>query len=75
MATKRQNIANCGMCGSSGYRGVSACGAKWIARISDANANRLNLGLFKTKENAALAYNFAALEHFGEFAHFNKAAI
>jgi hypothetical protein len=76
LATRRQNIANCCLNGPSGYRGVSFIKTicRWRARITTESGKRLVLGDFSSKENAALAYNFAALEHFGEFAYFNKAS-
>jgi hypothetical protein len=56
----------------SGYKGVSWCKQtkKWRAQIAK-NSKDLHLGRFKTKEEAARAYNDAALEHFGEFAYLN----
>jgi hypothetical protein len=50
------------------YKGVTFCKAtkKWRAQLNG------HLGRFDTIEEAALAYNAAALEHFGEFAHLNK---
>lgn len=57
-----------------GYKGVkpSRISGAWDARIT-VNGKEIYLGYFKRKENAALAYNFAALEHFGSFARYNKA--
>lgn len=57
---------------SSKYKGVcwhKKC-KKWSAQIGVKKA-QVHLGLFETEEAAALAYNKAALEHFGEFAHLN----
>lgn len=57
---------------TSGYKGVSrdkSCG-NWKAYIR-VNGKLLHLGNFKTKELAAMAYNIAAIEHFGEFARPN----
>lgn len=56
---------------SSGYRGVSAKGAKWLAQITVRGA-WMYLGLHSTADAAARAYNQAAREHFGEFAHLNE---
>jgi hypothetical protein len=50
------------------YKGVTFCRAtqKWRAQLNG------HLGRFDTIEEAALAYNAAAVEHFGEFANLNK---
>lgn len=57
---------------TSGFRGVtwSKNARKWDARLMK-NYKHIYLGLFKTKKEAALAYDKAALEHFGEFANLN----
>lgn len=54
------------------YKGVTFCRqtGKWRAQIT-VNYRATHLGRFVTIEEAALAYNQAALEHFGEFAHLN----
>jgi hypothetical protein len=43
---------------------------KWISKIC-VNYKQMNLGRFSTAEEAALAYDIAAKEHFGEFARTN----
>ena len=55
---------------SSGYRGVYAYKNKWRARI-EVDGNEIHLGDFEVKEDAARAYNEAALKHLGEFACVN----
>jgi hypothetical protein len=57
---------------TSRFKGVDRFKGKWRARIL-VRDKRLGLGNFDREENAALAYNFAALEHFGEFARYNVA--
>lgn len=56
---------------TSGYRGVYLKGKRWAARIK-LNYRYINLGCFDTKEGAALAYNGAALKHYGAFARLNN---
>lgn len=62
--------------GNIGLKGVcfSADGKRrkrWAASIA-INKKITHLGRFLTKEEAALAYNQAAKQHFGEFAYFNQ---
>lgn len=56
---------------TSGYKGVTRVGLKWQTGISY-KGDWIYLGIYKTKEEAALVYNKAALEYFGEFARLNK---
>lgn len=57
---------------SSKYKGVSwhAHRQKWQANIKS-DYGQEYLGLFDLESDAAQAYNFAALKHFGEFAKMN----
>jgi hypothetical protein len=55
---------------ASGYKGVYSHGDRWRAQITK-DQRRRHLGLFNTPEEAARAYNSAAGELFGEFAHLN----
>lgn len=57
---------------SSSYRGVSYSRShgKWRAGI-EVNGRSLNLGLFKSEDAAAEAYNKAARKHFGDIAYQN----
>ncbi len=57
---------------SSKYKGVSWCNSKsrWRAQIC-VNRRPINLGLFRSEEEAAYAYDKAAEEHFGDFALIN----
>lgn len=73
-ATQSQNIANSKLktTNKSGYKGVSwdKLRSKWRAQIT-VNYKSMYLGLFDDKEDAARAYDEAALKHFGEFARLN----
>lgn len=58
---------------TSGYKGVhwSKLNKKWKVEIKINYKNKF-IGLYNTKEDAAKAYNEAALKYFGEFARLNK---
>jgi hypothetical protein len=72
-ATHEQNMGNKRIYSNntSGFKGVirhqNRC---WRARIG-VDGRKRSLGLFGTAEEAARAYDAAALEAFGEFAHLN----
>lgn len=56
---------------TSGYKGVFRNSkSTWSSRIVSDGKNKY-LGSFKSKEEAALAYNEAALKYHGEFARLN----
>ena len=55
----------------SGFKGVAKHQGKWTARLT-INGKNLYLGLFETKEDAAISYNNAAIKHFGSFARLNN---
>lgn len=59
---------------SSQYKGVSLRRDKiikpWISYINS-DGSRKHLGFFAYEQDAALAYNNAAIEMFGEYAHLN----
>lgn len=70
--TTSQNNANRrARIGPSGFRGVRGCSpGRWCAQIK--HHHRVHrLGTFPTAEEAARAYDTAAVEHFGEFARLN----
>jgi hypothetical protein len=54
----------------SGYKGVSKSGRRYLAYICE-NSKSKHIGTFDTPEEAALAYNEAAIIKFGEFAILN----
>lgn len=79
LATKTQNRQNQtkhrlyqGRATSSQYKGVSWCNfrKKWTASITKDRIRKW-LGAFTDEIEAARAYDSAAREHFGEFAHTN----
>lgn len=57
---------------SSKYKGVSFFkrDQNWMASIT-LNRKDIYLGYFDREEDAAQAYNFAAMKHFGEYARLN----
>ena len=57
---------------SSQYKGVSwhKSNSKWLSRIY-IDTRPTHIGMFQSEEDAALAYNEQAIEHFGEFANLN----
>ncbi len=67
-ANSRKRVARC----SSIHKGVcwDKQHSKWMCRISIAGIQRY-VGIFKDECDAALAYNFKAVEEYGEFARFN----
>ncbi len=79
-ATRGQNMANKMGFGKSKYLGVNfnlvysgnrkKTYNKWIVRIKS-NGKRHHIGRYNTEEEAALAYNVAALKYHGEFARLN----
>jgi hypothetical protein len=55
---------------TSGFKGVYRKRAKWAAEIH-VNKTRISLGVYGTPEEAAYAYDQAAVSHFGEYAKTN----
>jgi hypothetical protein len=74
VCTRRQNSQNQRVrrSATSPYKGVTRSSSQtWAAKITFAGKQR-RIGTFATEEEAALAYNRAAIEHFGEFARLNR---
>jgi hypothetical protein len=72
IATRTQNLANSRKQdrASSRYKGVVRAARGWQAYLTN-NRKRQYLGYFDTEEEAALAYNWAAVAAWGEFARLN----
>ena len=74
LCTHTENLRNQHKtCGTSKYKGVCwhKAMSKWRVQIRG-NNKKIHLGFFDNEEDAAHAYNMAALELFGEFANLNK---
>lgn len=80
LATHTQNMANRsaamsfnGQPVSSTYKGVARNGGRWAASIGGCGTRQYKyLGMFDTEEEAARAYNAAALERYGQYALLNE---
>ena len=72
IGTHAQNISNAKLRkdNTSGYKGVIKNGSGWAARLWF-NRKQINIGTYRTKEEAAKAYNQAAKVYFGEYARLN----
>ena len=57
--------------GTSKYKGVSKHKNSWVAQIMVMYKHHY-LGCFKNEEDAAMAYNIAAIAYFGDHAYLNK---
>jgi len=74
--THSENLMNKRSCinSSSIYKGVQLNNAKykyWFASIK-VNGKKIGLGCHKNEKDAAMAYNNAAIKHFGSFAKLNS---
>ena len=70
LATHGQNLANSKTHSESGFKGVEKNKHRFYASIS-IDGKTKKLGGYDTPEEAARAYDEAALEQFGEFARIN----
>jgi len=75
-ATRPRNVVNSNIRNDNtqGFRGIvnhKQCKG-WTAQGSDEGGKRVHLGVFTSKEEAALAYNIHAEKVYGKFAEFNK---
>jgi len=74
LCKRKQNMENSRISkhSTSGYKGVywHRAISKWCAQIT-IDGRCMHLGLFLVKKQAALAYNEAAKQYFGEFACLN----
>jgi len=71
VCTHRENTARSMRKNKTSYRGVEKHGNKWRASINSYK-KRIYLGSYHTPEEAATAFNKAAIERYGEFACLNK---
>jgi hypothetical protein len=73
LATRGQNNSNAvRKKGKNKYRGVYQVSRNSFKALLSSGSKRLQLGSYKTAEEAAVAYNQAARQHHGDFAVLNE---
>lgn len=70
LTTRSNNLQNKRVVNPSGFRGIHQNGSKWFAQIQK-DGQQYYLGTYRTKEEAAKAYDKRALELYGEDAALN----
>lgn len=70
VATRGENLGNRRSFNKHGFKGITLKPERWVAHGRDGN-QKVHLGLFRTKEEAARAYDRWAHEKWGEFACLN----
>lgn len=70
ICTHAQNVMNRRTKPPSGFKGVCLQRGKWASHIKK-DGKHIWLGLFSSKEEAAITYDKAAIKYFGEFAKLN----
>ena len=73
VATRGQNVANSirTIPNKAGFRGIFKNGGGFAVRVRGSTNQRRYIGTYQTAEEAARAYDKAAMEEFGEFATLN----
>lgn len=70
LATPSQNMGNAGPWRGRKYRGAFQEAGRWRSRIQ-VDGKRVSLGSFTTEEEAARAWDAAAIEAWGDYARLN----
>ncbi len=71
VVTRSQNAQNRGPVGGRQFKGVSARDGRWRAQIR-VDGRTIVVGKYDTEQQAAIAWNKAALQYHGEFAYQNE---